>query len=130
MREAGGPDRGDSRNRPLIGCAWPTGGLHGRTASDPTQRPDPNEVDPATAAPSTLRGLDFLCTDSRGALAVHKKNKNAEGRWPPARRRWYRTGSHLHCTRKFSGSLTVARCNGLLQILATGIASGRGEWQN
>ena len=29
------------------------------------------------------------------------------------RQRWYRASSHLHYTRKFLGSLTVARCNGL-----------------
>src|SRR5918997_2540966 len=114
----------------LIECAWPTGGLHGRTANDPTQRPGPNELDRVTVAPSTLRSLDFLCTAKVPHEAVRKKNKNAEGRRTGGRRRWYRTGSHLHCTRKFSGSLTVARCNRLLQILATGIASGQGEWQS
>jgi hypothetical protein len=66
MREAGGPDRKDNRNRPLIGCTWPTGGLHGRTASDPTQRPGP--IGPLRRRPPS--GIRFLCTDH--LLAVHK----------------------------------------------------------
>ena len=76
LREAGGPGTEGYHNSPIrVGCTRLTGDDHGRTAADAAQCPSPNEVDPTTVAPSTLRGLDFLCTTKASRGSVHKKTR-------------------------------------------------------